>query len=300
MVQATSITLLSLMLSSVTAMPKAEFNKVAIFTPVTARICSLAVVCPMVCSAVSFTGRDFDPSLISLVIATPSAFSINAAYMRRERALQGLADIRATSWSLQQSATHWASAEHAAELEERLRRLYSTFLVYLTNIDERDEERMPERTYDREERVLEPTYEQLQAVFSAVEAIRRNPLPHAEAGADGLATVLCADARQLTTSIEQVRVIATTRTPRSLRGFTVWGSTLFPVIFAPYFAALALESDGVPWPAYLTSILFSFTISALVSIQRALEDPFDGDTVDDIELALFAPSLIPRQTSRPL
>ena len=133
----------------------------------------------------------------------------------------------------------------------------------------------------------------LQAVFSAVEAIRRNPPPHAEAGVDGLATVMCADERQLTTSIEQVRVVAAKRTPTSLRGFTVWGSTLFPVIFAPYFAALALESDGLPWAAYLTSILFSFTISALVSIQRALEDPFDGDTIDDIELALFAPSPIP-------
>ena len=119
----------------------------------------------MVCSAVGFTGRDFDPSLISLVIATPSAFSINAAYMRRERALQGLADIRATSWSLQQSATHWASAKHASELDSRLRRLYSTFLVYLTSsTEERAEERRPEPTYESEERALEPTYKQLQVL----------------------------------------------------------------------------------------------------------------------------------------
>ena len=143
-----------------------------------------------------------------------------------------------------------------------------------------------------------------QVVSSAIEDIRRRPQPHSAAGIEGLATVLAGDERKLVQCIEQVRVIAATRTPSSLRGFTVWASTLFPVLFAPYFAALGLETEGVPWAAYLTSILFSFTTSALVSIQNVLEDPFDGDTTDDIELAMFAwpvcdtcdPPLPPDQT----
>jgi len=77
------------------ALPKREFNRVAIFTRQTAQVCTLAVVCPALCSEVGFTGKDFDPSLLSLVVATPTAFSINAAYQRRERALQGLADMTA-------------------------------------------------------------------------------------------------------------------------------------------------------------------------------------------------------------
>eukprot|EP00966_Prymnesium_polylepis_P010102 233294-Prymnesium_polylepis.1 len=99
------------------ALPKREFNRVAIFTRQTAQVCTLAVVCPALCSEVGFTGKDFDPSLLSLVVATPTAFSINAAYQRRERALQGLADMRAASWNLQQSAALWGNAAQAAEVK---------------------------------------------------------------------------------------------------------------------------------------------------------------------------------------
>jgi hypothetical protein len=66
----------------------------------------------------------------------------------------------------------------------------------------------------------------------------------------------------------QVRVIASTRTPVLLRGFTISGSSLFPVLFAPYFAAVAADSpSGLPWSAYLLSLLFAVTNTALVNIQ---------------------------------
>ena len=68
--------------------------------------------------------------------------------------------------------------------------------------------------------------------------------------------------------MSQVRVIASTRTPVLLRGFTVGGSTLFPILFAPYFAAIASEStNGIPWSAYLLSLLFAVANGALVAIQ---------------------------------
>ena len=54
------------------------------------------------------------------------------------------------------------------------------------------------------------------------------------------------------------------------------GATLFPVIFGPYFADVAVTS-GNYISAFLVSFLLAVTIGALVSIQEALEDPFDGD-----------------------
>ena len=74
------------------------------------------------------------------------------------------------------------------------------------------------------------------------------------------------------------------RTPTVLRGFLLAATTLFPILFAPYFAHAAHESDGPVWPAYVLSVGMAVANAVLVNIQKALEDPFDGDTADDIEL----------------
>lgn len=44
------------------------------------------------------------------------------------------------------------------------------------------------------------------------------------------------------------------------------------------------------WVPIFLSVLFSVANATLVNIQDALEDPFDGDTTDDIALALFEPN----------
>ena len=66
------------------------------------------------------------------------------------------------------------------------------------------------------------------------------------------------------------------------------GATLFPVIFGPYFADVAGTSGN--YISFFVSFLLAVTIGALVSIQEALENPFDGDApLDDISLSPFAP-----------
>ena len=44
------------------------------------------------------------------------------------------------------------------------------------------------------------------------------------------------------------------------------------------------------WSGYALSAFTAVTNSVLVNIQDALEDPFDGDTMDDITLTLFEPT----------
>ena len=102
---------------------------------------------------------------------------------------------------------------------------------------------------------------------------------------------MLSDERNLIHAIEELRMISSTGTPFLLRGFTVGGATVFPIIFGPYFAAVAKGTEGIDaWAAYFVSFLFAVTIGSLVSIQEALEDPFDGDTpLDDISLSPFSP-----------
>lgn len=107
---------------------RAEFVRVALLTPATARSAALSLLCPIACSTMGLVGKDFDPALLSLVIATPSAFSINAAYTRRERAFVALAQLRAAAWSIHHDARRWGCDEDAASASEALRVVWASFM----------------------------------------------------------------------------------------------------------------------------------------------------------------------------
>lgn len=260
------------------AMPRAQFTKVAILTPATARISALAIACPLACSTIGLTGKDFDPSLLGLVIATPSAFSISAAYQRREKVLEGLAQMRARTWTLHQSAVRWGSRCQAGEIDLCLQRMWLAFVRHLRLVAAGKEKEAL--------KALDDTYDQLQKLGVAIDNFRLDPPAQNAGGVDSLASIMCSDERLIAQNVEEVRVVAGTETPTTLRGFTVWASTLFPIVFAPYFAAISLE-DSLPWAAYIQSLFYAVTINALVSIQTSLEDPFDGDSPDDIDLSLW-------------
>ena len=267
---------------AVTFLPLAgvrEFARTALLTPTTFRSAALSIACPAACIATGLTGDDFDPAILTLVIATPAAFSINAAYLRRERALESLASIRAASWSLHRSVERWGTPELAEEVQGALGRVYTSFIYAAA--------------HGGHEKAIDELYSQIESLGVALEEVRLHPSPQfAKDGAGPtLASQLYSDERLLVQNIEQVRLVAETRTPALLRGIIVGGSTIFPVIFAPYFASIALQSPGFPWAAYLLSLLFAVANGALVNIQEALENPFDGDTEDDIELGAYALTL---------
>ena len=79
-------------------------------------------------------------------------------------------------------------------------------------------------------------------------------------------------------------------------GIKMWiyvqmGMAALNLLFAPYFAHEAAHDDTLGGlSAIVLSVFFSISNAVLVNIQAALEDPFDGDTADDISLALFEPS----------
>ena len=71
----------------------------------------------------------------------------------------------------------------------------------------------------------------------------------------------------------------------------------------PYFADVSRSAEGIDsWSAYLLSFLLAVTISSLVSIQEALEDPFDGDTPLDGAQPWpeFGKAVASRNSERPL
>ena len=255
-----------------------QFANVAILTPATARAGLLAIACPIACTKLGIEGRDFDPSLLSLIVATPSAFSINAAYQRRERALNSLAQFRSAAYMLDLAFQRWAQDDLRRDAKAELNSVYDNLVRMCTDAEASDK-RAGEAAM----------LSQIDALGASIERMRRDPNGFSREGTEALATIFISDERLLVQAADQVRTIAFTQTPVLLRAFTVGGSAVFPILFAPYFAVTAEQPDRAAWAAYLVSFLFATTISSLVRIQEALEDPFDGDAVDDIDLTRFAP-----------
>ena len=89
--------------------------------------------------------------------------------------------------------------------------------------------------------------------------------------------------------IEALRLVRSFRTPAILRGFLLSSCTVLPIIQAPNFAH-ELHHTDVFWAPLALSVLFAVANATLVNIQAVMEDPFDGDTADDISLILFEPN----------
>ena len=239
------------------------------------RVAALALVAPYLCHRFDILGHTFDPSLTSLLIATPAAFSISAAYGRRERALNDLAELRAHALSLHRAFGLYGTPEQAIAGQRAVRETFKHFLAHLSSY-------APEP--------LEAAYGALQSIAEAVEHVRLGAPPSVAPHIETIVGRMLMDERNLLKSVETLRLVRSFRTPTVLRGFLLAATTLFPILFAPYFAHAAHESDGPVWPAYVLSVGMAVANAVLVNIQKALEDPFDGDTADDIELTLFEPT----------
>ena len=256
-----------------------EFAKVALFTPTTTRAAALSIACPLVCSAVGLVGDDFDPSLLSLIIAVPSSISINAAYTRRERALTCLARFRSATYALHHSVQRWGQPADRSRIQRENAALFESLCHGLES--------------GGDPVMFRDVFKHLEAIGEVSENVRLSPRRDSDLEfMPALCTVFLNDERMLVQTIDELRMLASTATPYLLRGFTVGGATLFPIIFGPYYAEIAVNSGSArgTGAAYLVSFLLAVTIGSLVSIQEALEDPFDGDAVlDDISLPPFAP-----------
>lgn len=256
-----------------------EFAKVALLTPTTTRAAALSIACPLFCSAAGLVGKDFDPALLSLIIAVPSSISINAAYVRRERALTCLAKFRSSTYALHHSVQRWGQPDDRSSIQRENAALFESLCLGLES--------------GGDPVMFRDVFKHLEAIGEVVESVRQSPRREQDVEfMPALCTLLLSDERVLWQTIDELRMLSSTATPYLLRGFTVGGATLFPIIFGPYFAEVAVTSGRTldSYSAYFVSFLLAVTIGSLVSIQEALEDPFDGSApLDDISLPPFAP-----------
>lgn len=206
-------------------------------------------------------------SLIAVAIVFPIVFSINAAYTRREEALRYLGLVRATIATLYLAHRDWVpNAEpHARRAAEIGHDLYDSICVALAA----DLERRPAaRVKVREDfSKFSRSIEELRAAgLSSTEVSRANNYLN-------LAV----------TEFERLRAISDYRTPASLRAYSKVYLNIFPMLYAPLYANIAFEAGAAF--GYAVAIAFAFVLVGLDNIQDALENPFDGIGMDDVDLS---------------
>ena len=106
--------------------PVTEWLRVAFFTPTTARTLFLGIVAPLVCRRYALHGHMFDPSLLSMLVAMPASFLIGAAFQRREKALQDLAEFRTLAIAVYRSFALYGSPETAAAGQRAVQTMFAS------------------------------------------------------------------------------------------------------------------------------------------------------------------------------
>eukprot|EP00668_Euglena_longa_P016332 GGOE01020573.1.p1 GENE.GGOE01020573.1~~GGOE01020573.1.p1 ORF type:complete len:619 (+),score=181.28 GGOE01020573.1:94-1857(+) len=243
--------------------------------PTSIAFLAVPAACTAVCRAKGWL-YDFSPAIFVTVVVFPLTFSVNAAYNRREQALQILAQIKAAALVVYLNARSWPGtqpklpAQYGITTSDMLRGLFRSYGHYLTAANE-----------THRATILDNTYQQYLDLCLHVDLLRLCDLPPPLVG-QSLSNVAL-----MMQSFEKLRVFCDYRTPCTLRSFFWSCVVVLSFLMGPYCALLGSKYGYVY--GYLVNLTFFWLLLCLNSIQRILENPFsthgeDSADEDDINL----------------
>lgn len=211
---------------------------------------------------------DFPLPLILIAVVFPIVFSIDAAYKRREAALDHYGDIKAHIKALYLSVRDWKDDATEAELQAA-RDVMIRFLESCRVLFTGPVVAMRENEKD------------VYAAFSEISRFIRTDLRNKGVNASEISR--CNQyLSKVMVSFEKIKHIYQYRTPRTLNAFRSFFIVALPFLYGPYFAFLAKESSA--GMVYVTPVLISVVLASLDNIQSHLENPFDRDSEDDLKI----------------
>jgi hypothetical protein len=208
---------------------------------------------------------DINVMLFGLAIVFPLHFSIQAAYQRRERALQYFSKFKGAVISLYYSIQlpDDLTAEKKSEGRNLLRELVQGLITKLNN--------------------REPGYETVQQdlneVFSFISTHKK------DLSKGNAIKMIRYIYRASEASVYLVNIISH-RTMAGLRFYAIFFVLIFPCIQAPI---LLHRLDGLlpDWSLYIVVALTSVILISLTNFQKMIEYPFDQSGPDNVQLKEF-------------
>lgn len=215
---------------------------------------------------------DLPTSLIAVAIVFPIVFSINAAYQRREQALQHLSRFKGFIAALYLAHRDWTGQSSGAHLAPAYEHIGRALMQALTNT--------LKGSADSRDKALGEAYGLFSKTSLSIEELRKAGLSPTEVSRANNYL------REMMQDLERLRVIADYRTPSTLRAFSKIYLNLFPLLYAPLYAKIADEA-GVVFGIGV-AIAFALVLVGLDNVQDKLEDPFDGVGDDDVRFGGLA------------
>lgn len=228
-------------------------------------IIAITVLATAICFRLEWT-YEIPTDLIGIAIIFPIVFSINAAYSRRERALEVYARIKANAVGIYYAFRDWqpgSSPELTQEVLSILKNFFDNTKLYFMDKGHR-------------EQVLHNIYNSFSRLSELAIRFREKGISTSEV------TVIDTNIRSLLEEFEHMKNILLYRTPVSLRAYSKIFLNIFPIFFAPYFAHVGKDSS--PVMGYLVGGMYALILVSLDNIQTGLENPFDQEGEDDLEL----------------
>jgi hypothetical protein len=233
---------------------------------------------------------NFTPVLFTLIVVFPLAFSLNAAYQRREQALQFLASVKASAVAIHLFGETWTKSQ--LELppcflsdSAAIIRTHSLSLGhYLTAVSEEDKEV-----------IASNILLQYSDLFFLVDQFRLSGIP------PPLVAAPFNNIINMILGFESLRIFADYRTPCSLRVFCKSTIAAMTLCFAPLFAYVSAQYE--PACGYLLCFAFFWLLLCMDNIQAMLENPFltfgRSNAEDDINLSSLKGVVRTKKRHRP-
>jgi len=228
-------------------------------------ITGLAVCSTYLCVKYGFTAK-FPDMLVGVAIVFPVVFSISSAYLRRETALQRLADFKGHAVAVYFAARDWTTDKNH-EFPFQSRQIIHEMMRLMKDMFRTDHD---VKWIENEKKM----YVQFSKLSLLVKELRNHGVQSGEISR------LNQYVSKIIIAFDNLKVIHNYRTPITLRMYSKVFIYIFPIVYGPYFASI-LE-DFSPSLQYVMPILYSFILVSLDNIQDHLENPFDDVGEDDI------------------
>lgn len=210
-----------------------------------------------------------DLLLFGLCVVFPLHFSMQAAFKRRDKALEYFSLFKAGTMALHYSFQ--VAEDLVAEKKAEARRLLKGVTAQL--IDQLENRKLP----------YEPLQRKLDEVFAFIENHREEISKR-----NVLRTVRYL--KDVTESSVYLVSLVRHRTMVGLRFYTILFIIIFPLVQAPI---ILYRLDGIvqTWGIYVFLALTSLILVTLSNFQTLIEHPFDARGVDNIQVRDFAPDI---------
>jgi hypothetical protein len=223
---------------------------------------------------------NLDLTLISVAVVFPLVFTLGSAFQRREKALEHLGRTKGALTSIKYcfSFAKQLGESEKSEINSTINEVKNQLILFLHSKDN-----------DRS------------SLSAAVDKIQKFILQHQDTLGRSLALKIYRLMRDVIMGIENSIAIKTHDTPSSIRAYCELFIYVFPFFYAPTLIYhIGIYDEQVIGPGhqegishlenpftflvFLLNITLSFFLITLFNIQEQIEDPFDQDGLDDIQL----------------